>query len=212
MSATKSWTELSKLEKSIVISILAVPLLCCIGIAANLGDDADEPSSSIEEPSATETSASPSPSLSPSPSESATPTEAAEPSTSAPPPPPPSTEAATSEAVATVYYENCTAAWDAGAAPLSRNDPGYRAGLDRDGDGNACESKPSSGGNSGSSGDSGGSSGGDSGGSSGDDESESSVYYKNCDAVRAAGAAPIYAGQPGYAKHLDRDGDGVGCE
>ncbi|SHM20959.1 excalibur calcium-binding domain-containing protein [Cryptosporangium aurantiacum] len=40
----------------------------------------------------------------------------------------------------------------------------------------------------------------------------SSVYYKNCDAVRAAGADPIRAGDPGYAKHLDRDGDGVGCE
>ncbi|WP_241037183.1 GmrSD restriction endonuclease domain-containing protein [Blastococcus litoris] len=38
------------------------------------------------------------------------------------------------------------------------------------------------------------------------------VSYKNCDAVRAAGAAPIRAGQPGYAPHLDRDGDGVGCE
>ncbi|NKY54778.1 excalibur calcium-binding domain-containing protein [Nocardia flavorosea] len=23
---------------------------------------------------------------------------------------------------------------------------------------------------------------------------------------------PIHAGQPGYAPHLDRDGDGVGCE
>ncbi|WP_423920572.1 excalibur calcium-binding domain-containing protein [Frigoribacterium sp. 2-23] len=40
----------------------------------------------------------------------------------------------------------------------------------------------------------------------------SSTYYKNCDAVRAAGKAPIYVGQPGYAKHLDRDGDGIGCE
>lgn len=38
------------------------------------------------------------------------------------------------------------------------------------------------------------------------------VYYKNCDAVRAAGKAPIYAGQPGYSGKLDRDGDGVGCE
>lgn len=38
------------------------------------------------------------------------------------------------------------------------------------------------------------------------------VYYENCDAVRAAGAAPIYKGQPGYAPHLDRDGDGIGCE
>lgn len=40
----------------------------------------------------------------------------------------------------------------------------------------------------------------------------SAAYYKNCDAVRAAGAAPIHRGQPGYAAHLDRDGDGVGCE
>lgn len=40
----------------------------------------------------------------------------------------------------------------------------------------------------------------------------SSVYYKNCAAVRAAGKAPIYRGQPGYGRHLDRDGDGVGCE
>ncbi len=39
-----------------------------------------------------------------------------------------------------------------------------------------------------------------------------STYYKNCDAVRAAGAAPILAGQPGYSKKLDRDGDGIGCE
>ena len=38
------------------------------------------------------------------------------------------------------------------------------------------------------------------------------VYYKNCDEVRAAGAAPIHKGQPGYAAHLDRDGDGVACE
>lgn len=43
-------------------------------------------------------------------------------------------------------------------------------------------------------------------------EQPSSTSYENCDAVRAAGAAPIYAGQPGYASHLDRDGDGIGCE
>jgi len=39
-----------------------------------------------------------------------------------------------------------------------------------------------------------------------------STYYKNCDAVRAAGADPIYAGQPGYSSKLDRDGDGIACE
>lgn len=37
------------------------------------------------------------------------------------------------------------------------------------------------------------------------------VYYANCDAVRAAGAAPIRTGQPGYRSGLDRDGDGQGC-
>ncbi|WP_245619586.1 excalibur calcium-binding domain-containing protein [Microbacterium trichothecenolyticum] len=36
------------------------------------------------------------------------------------------------------------------------------------------------------------------------------MHYKNCDAVRAAGATPVYAGQPGYGKHLDRD-NGIGC-
>lgn len=38
------------------------------------------------------------------------------------------------------------------------------------------------------------------------------VSYANCDAVRAAGAAPIYRGEPGFAKKLDRGGDGIGCE
>ncbi|MFB4162271.1 thermonuclease family protein [Alteribacillus sp. JSM 102045] len=42
--------------------------------------------------------------------------------------------------------------------------------------------------------------------------SEENVYYENCDTVRAAGAAPVYEGDPGYDTHLDRDGDGVGCE
>ena len=38
------------------------------------------------------------------------------------------------------------------------------------------------------------------------------VSYANCDAVRAAGAAPIYAGEPGYSIKLDRDKDGIGCD
>lgn len=38
------------------------------------------------------------------------------------------------------------------------------------------------------------------------------VYYPNCAAARAAGAAPLYQGQPGYSTKLDRDGDGVACE
>lgn len=38
------------------------------------------------------------------------------------------------------------------------------------------------------------------------------VYFANCDAARAAGAAPIHRGQPGYRPALDRDNDGVACE
>lgn len=37
-------------------------------------------------------------------------------------------------------------------------------------------------------------------------------FYENCDEARAAGAAPVREGDPGYGPHLDRDRDGVGCE
>ena len=43
-------------------------------------------------------------------------------------------------------------------------------------------------------------------------QSGGDVYYQNCSAVRAAGKAPLYKGQPGYSRKLDRDGDGVACE
>lgn len=38
------------------------------------------------------------------------------------------------------------------------------------------------------------------------------AYYPNCAAARAASAAPVRVGDPGYSRRLDRDGDGVGCE
>lgn len=40
----------------------------------------------------------------------------------------------------------------------------------------------------------------------------SGVYFANCAAARAAGAAPIRRGQPGYRPEMDGDGDGVACE
>jgi endonuclease YncB( thermonuclease family) len=40
----------------------------------------------------------------------------------------------------------------------------------------------------------------------------SSVYYDDCDAARAAGAAPLHAGEAGYRTGLDRDGDSIACE
>jgi len=41
---------------------------------------------------------------------------------------------------------------------------------------------------------------------------KSNVFYQNCSAVRAAGAAPIRVGDPGWDTKFDRDGDGIGCE
>nr|WP_245646384.1 excalibur calcium-binding domain-containing protein [Sphingobium abikonense] len=42
--------------------------------------------------------------------------------------------------------------------------------------------------------------------------SGSSRPFANCAAARAAGAAPVRLGDRGYGRHLDRDGDGIGCE
>jgi hypothetical protein len=36
--------------------------------------------------------------------------------------------------------------------------------------------------------------------------------FRNCSEARAAGAAPVYYGDPGYGEHLDGDLDGIGCE
>lgn len=37
-------------------------------------------------------------------------------------------------------------------------------------------------------------------------------HWAGCDDARAAGTAPIYAGEPGYRDGMDGDGDGVACE
>lgn len=95
-----------------------------------------------------------------------------------------------------VYYRNCAAVRAARKAPLYRGQPGYRAGLDADNDGIACEPsnrkpapKPTR-----------------------TTAKPRSVYYKNCTEVRKAGKAPLYRGQPGYRSALDRDHDGIACE
>ena len=41
---------------------------------------------------------------------------------------------------------------------------------------------------------------------------ESNAYYSNCAEARAAGAAPLFRGEPGYRTGLDGDDDGVACE
>ena len=37
-------------------------------------------------------------------------------------------------------------------------------------------------------------------------------FYANCDDAKAAGAAPMYKGDPGYRPELDRDKDGIACD
>ena len=39
-----------------------------------------------------------------------------------------------------------------------------------------------------------------------------SIQYAGCNEVRAAGKAPLHAGQPGYRSEMDGDGDGIACE
>jgi hypothetical protein len=136
------------------------------------------------EPTAQSPTASPTPAASPTPS-----------------PTPAATTRPAPRVPAAPYYADCAAVRAAGKAPLRRGEPGYRSGLDGDADGIACEvattrprtvapppppaPEPSGGGD---------------------------VYYENCSAARAAGAAPLYRGEPGYRAGLDRDGDGVACE
>lgn len=38
------------------------------------------------------------------------------------------------------------------------------------------------------------------------------VHYPSCSAAGAVRPTPVRRGEPGYGRHLDRDGDGVGCE
>lgn len=69
-------------------------------------------------------------------------TTTAAPTTVPPPPPttaPPVTAPPTTAPARSTYYANCTAARNAGAAPVYRGDPGYGSHLDRDNDGVGCE-------------------------------------------------------------------------
>lgn len=45
-----------------------------------------------------------------------------------------------------------------------------------------------------------------------DSEGAAGAYYANCTEAKAAGAAPLYRGEPGYREKLDRDKDGIACE
>lgn len=48
--------------------------------------------------------------------------------------------------------------------------------------------------------------------SSASESSSDGGGFGSCAAARAAGAAPMRRGDPGYSPRLDRDGDGIACE
>jgi hypothetical protein len=92
-------------------------------------------------------------------------------------------------------FHDCAEARAAGAAPVYRGDPGYAPWLDGDHDGIGCEPYY------------------------GRDEVPRARTvvagarpFRNCAEARAAGAAPVYEGDPRYAPWLDGDDDGIGCE
>ena len=45
-----------------------------------------------------------------------------------------------------------------------------------------------------------------------DPKKSTSTYYANCTEAKAAGAAPMFEGDPGYRSGLDRDHDGIACD
>ena len=201
--------------------LIIIPALLMLGVVGVAGQDQDQPSqaattSSI--PTTPPTPATTAPTSSTTTESTAVPTAASETSTTRPAATSTTTTvpSSTSSAAPVVLYTSCDQVRDAGAAPLRQGDPGYSLELDRDGDGVACEpvaakttkayvapkatdaapaatpSAPL--------------------GLVDTDAGSAMTYYANCSAVRAAGAAPIYRGQPGYSSKLDKDGDGVACE
>lgn len=114
-------------------------------------------------------------------------------------------------------WPSCEAAWAGGVSDAGMSldrDRGYSAALDSNGDGMACDKyspedpydEVDIGPSDSEPGDS------DSGPAADTPDDDGSTSYANCSEVRAAGAAPIHEGDPGYSRHLDRDGDGVACE
>jgi hypothetical protein len=147
MTAPTWQQQKSKARKQAAVIVPAVALtigLCCVGV--NMLPDEPRPGGDTP-PTAT---ADPDPARSvevfdppEDGSPTAGPTDVPAPTVPAVPKPPPGPEPEPpppdDEPDEDVYYANCAAARRAGAAPIRRGEPGYRRGLDRDGDGVACD-------------------------------------------------------------------------
>lgn len=213
---TSPWRRPAKVAVSVVGGFYGLIWLAAV-IADPKKPDTTHPVAAATAAASSSASTAPStPAAPPSPTATATATPAPAPTpTQTPVPTQPPAPPAAVPPKADVYFADCEAAWAGGAAPLHRGDAGYRAGLDSDNDGTACETRPGHGSSGGSTGGSAsGSTGGSTGGSSGGTSSGGGAapYYANCSAAKAAGAAPLHRGEPGYRAALDRDGDGVACE
>ena len=41
---------------------------------------------------------------------------------------------------------------------------------------------------------------------------EQSVHFAGCREAQRSGVSPLHAGEPGYRRDMDGDGDGIACE
>jgi len=90
------------------------------------------------------------------------------------------------------FYASCDDARAAGRGPINRGDSGYRAALDPNNNGVACE----------------GTAAANTPAAASTDE----TFYASCDDARAAGRGPINRGESGYRAALDPNDNGVACE
>jgi cell wall-associated NlpC family hydrolase len=91
------------------------------------------------------------------------------------------------------FYASCDDARNAGLGPINRDDPAYRAALDPNNNGVACEGTAAAGTDSA-------------------PAASDGTFYENCDDARAAGRGAINRGESGYRSALDPNGNGVACE
>jgi hypothetical protein len=160
--------------------------LCACGVVGAIVGPPDEPSDKQERAVVSSATAA-------APSDPAT--------TGAPPPTAtaaPTTSATMTASPARVYYASCAAVRASGKAPLRKGQPGFRAALDRDGDGVACEAgetspKPTP--------------------KKTTAAPKTDPRFDTCAKAKAAGYGPYVRGvDPEYAWYQDRDGDGRVCE
>ncbi|WP_218137078.1 excalibur calcium-binding domain-containing protein [Asanoa ishikariensis] len=197
--ASNWFTRLSPLRRVGVI-LGACLLLCCGGAAGFVallpGDDGPsaERQAAVVAPN-TAAATDPAPTT-------ADPTPPADP-TSDPEPTAPA-EPTTEPSPAPVSYANCAAVRAAGKAPLRKGRPGYRAGLDADRDGVACESATRA-------------NGGDAPNPPPKpkpkvEQPTTDPRFDTCKDAIAHGYGPYRRGETEYGWYRDGDNDGVVCE